>query len=84
MNAIVENTLVEHHNYFSKKDITLLHDEFMNILRFINNSETEAELRVIFTNYPLEHFKVGFGSSHMWVKQVINGDAKQQVIFVSL
>lgn len=82
MKAIVENTPTTYFEIFTKKEIRELQEEFLSILSLINNSDTESRLRDVFSKYPLDYFKVGFGGSHMWCKQLINGLPKQQIIFV--
>lgn len=82
MNAIVENTPTTHFEIFNKKEIREIQEEFLSILSLIVNSTTEEQLREIFSKYPLDYFMIGFGGSHMWVKQLINGESKQQVIMV--
>jgi len=60
--------------------------EFIAILNAITESETRMELStrltVIRNMIGIKEFAYGFGSSHMWVKQVIEYTPKQQVIFV--
>ena len=81
MKAIIENKIKTTGTNFI--DVQM---EFCNILSIVADSNTENELRErIFGVYERYfHFKIGFGSSHMWVKQIIDGDPKQQVIFVQL
>ena len=56
--------------------------EFNLILTRICNAENSDQLRSSMNLDRFRHYKFGFGGGHMWVKQVINGQPKQQVIFV--
>lgn len=56
--------------------------EFNLLLTRICNSENGEQLRSSTTLDNYEHFLFGFGGSHMWVKQIVDGEPKQQVIFV--
>lgn len=82
MNAIVENKLIQDYKVIYKGKLSSLKDEFLSLLNIINMATSKEQLELFFEFQKLEYFMVGFGGSHMWVKQLINGDAKQQVIFV--
>ena len=56
--------------------------EFNRFLTLIVNCKNEDELRRRFRLEISDYFLFGFGSSHMWVKQIIDGEPKQQLIFV--
>lgn len=56
--------------------------EFNLLLTRINGAENVKQLKSFLSLDKYNYFKYGFGGSHMWVKQVINGQPKQQVIFV--
>ena len=85
MKAIIENGV----NYSPIPTRTIkreIQDDFCEILNIVLSCETEEQL-ISTINTELDfgewnNFKVGFGSNHMWVKQVLNGKVKQQVIFV--
>lgn len=75
MKAEIQNTLqVSEHN----TDLLL---EFNEILSCIIDSTSESGLRAMMS-IRLNNFLYGFGGSHMWVKQIIDGEVKQQVLFV--
>jgi len=80
MKAIVENQV----NFSSHRKA--IQDDFCEILSIIGSCDSEKELRKVIAMElevgEWDNFKVGFGGSHMWVKQIIDGDPKQQVIFV--
>ena len=82
MKAIIENPL-DMSNFAVNMRISI---EFTAIITLITRSKTETELRGKVNNFKTksEFFLWGFGLSHMWVKQIIDGDPKQQVIFVQL
>lgn len=68
MKAIIENSLQVYGNF----DLILL--EFSRIIQDITESRNEKELRL---NLKISkglgqtsNFKFGFGSSHVWVKQI--------------
>jgi hypothetical protein len=64
MKAIIESTIKEVCQYR-----THIEQEFLIIINLILSSTYEGELRRYFKpNF--EYFKVGFGSNHMWVKQI--------------
>jgi Golgi nucleoside diphosphatase len=56
--------------------------EFNEILKDIFDFKNEEQLRKGFKSRTFEYFIFGFGGSHMWVKQIIRGEVKQQVLFV--
>lgn len=59
--------------------------EFNRLLTLICNSKNEEELRRNFRLEPnSDYFLFGFGSNHMWMKQIIDGEPRQQVLFVDL
>jgi hypothetical protein len=73
MKATIENFV-----YYMTDEIAL---EFADIINAISLSDTEAQLRIILNVTP-KYFMIGFGGHHAWVKQIINGEPRQQVIFV--
>ena len=77
MKATVENSV----SFELSEDITI-YLEFVEIINRTVSAKSEQELRDRFIVGRYRHFKIGFGSSHMWVKQYILGEPKQQVIFV--
>lgn len=79
MKAIVQNAVSRFVGLERYSDSVL---EFNRILEVITKSENEEQLRSRMTLDNYIHFKFGFGSHHMWVKQFVNGETKQQVIFV--
>jgi len=80
MEAITQNTIKLTDNLEINQTIF---EEFNEIISCIVDSTSEVGLRALLPIMPL-HFKIGFGGSHMWVKQIIGGEPKQQVIFVNL
>jgi len=86
MKAIIENGISRDNK--SEKSFNEACIELVLILNKIMESENEKELRQNITIingglYDLIYFIIGFGGSHMWVKELDeNGCPKQQVIFV--
>ena len=95
MKAIIENPIKlnkeeigikTHRNEDAVKlEVTI---EFTSIVNTIALSENHDQLQrnmsmINMTTLSGHYFLYGFGSSHMWVKQIINGEPKQQVIFVA-
>lgn len=86
MKAIIENSVNIINpktgiNFRENKYFECL-SEFDLILTNITTAKNEEALRAHFKFGSYRNFKVGFGSNHMWVKQIIDGEIKQQVIFV--
>ena len=78
MKAIIEHVLIS--DIILSKEIN---SEFVSILNKIQLSKTENDLRDEFRFDEFKHFKIGFGSSHMWVKQnTSNGLVNERLIFV--
>lgn len=67
---------------FNDSGLKEFNEEFISILKLITFSENEAKLRINMQITPFNYFKVGFGSSHMWVKQLVHGKTREQIIFV--
>lgn len=85
MEAIIQNRLSYKDNHFVYQQgvVNEINRQFVEILSEITESPTEYDLRVNISKLPkYTHFLIGFGGHHMWVKQIINGEAVQQVIFV--
>ena len=82
MKAIIEKAL-NTENTESNLRICI---EFAAIVNLILNAKDENVLRDVFKDPEIRkrtiHFTFGFGGGHMWVKQIIDGEPKQQVIFV--
>lgn len=74
------NTQIEH-------PICILFDEeevlkeFGMICIMLNSAETLGSVKSLIEGLGLKHFKWGFGSSHFWAKQIINGELSERVIF---
>jgi len=64
MKAIIESTLKEAYLYQSYMEC-----EFITIINLILSSTCESDLRLYFSS-KLKYFALGFGSNHMWVKQI--------------
>ena len=79
MKGIVENSI----KFWANPQTKIKQCEEMNdIIDCIVNSNNEHELRTKIKKEKYEHFLIGFGGSHMWVKQLIRNQANQQIIFV--
>lgn len=80
MKAIIENKLIS-----SKVNMPLC-IELTGIIDLITRSNDENELRENFKRHAdgqLNNFVYGFGSNHMWVYQITNGQThKQRLILV--
>ena len=79
MKAIIENQIQLFLN--SSEINTVIFREFNEIIGCILDAISETGLRAMMPSNPI-HFHYGYGSSHMWVRQMISGESKQQVIFV--
>lgn len=83
MDVILENAVELFEEYNSQQTVFEILKEFNRIVGLIKSYNSESELRYVFRNYNnKEHFLLGFGGSHMWVKQKVQNQAKKQVIFV--
>ena len=80
MKLTIENQI----NTTGKKSVdNQIKDELFMFIQIITNCNTEAGLRhFIRGGNNFTHFMYGFGGGHLWVKQIIDGEPKQQVIFV--
>lgn len=79
MKAIIENSVKLWADPSTKIDQI---EELNEIIDCIVSSPKEDFLRYKISKLFFKHFAIGFGSSHMWVKQVIRNEVKQQVLFV--
>jgi hypothetical protein len=82
MKAIVENQVKI--GTWTRQQKTDLYYQFVVILNTITVCTNESDLRLLMNDRRdlFEDFIFGFGAHHMWVKQIINKEVKQQVIFV--
>lgn len=76
MEAIIENKIL-----LLDENNNELFQEFNEIVGCINDAINYNGLEAMMPIQP-KFFKYGFGGSHMWVKQIINGEPRQQVLFV--
>ena len=68
LNAVVQHApTMEFNKQFS------IAQEFMDLLEAITSSNNEMELRDSLKGFNLNHFKYGFGDSHLWIHQILNG-----------
>ena len=76
MKAIIGNAI----NYTQETEDSVC-VEFVQILNSILESKNENQLR-----YEMDvdwiNFKYGFGSHHMWVKQIDNGELSERILLV--
>lgn len=84
MKAIIENPV----QFYDERNFSQSLMEFARITQDIATAGDESELKANL-DYSLKigqinNFKYGFGSSHLWVKQLSRDrkETKQQVIFV--
>jgi hypothetical protein len=85
MKVVVENpvSLIDSKGQFlGEKEYANYLFEFNHFITLICNNKNEDELRRRFRLEVSDHFLFGFSRRHMWVKQIIDGEPRQQVIFV--
>jgi hypothetical protein len=85
MKAIIENPIITIDYNNGNLPSTEIMTEFILLVNIILSCDNKNSLRShnLLNNREFKHFMFGFGGYHFWVKQIINDEPKQQVLFVN-